>query len=324
MLDDAGLVDLMRSIAAQGFFTGEPILVARSVADNQKYVVVEGNRRFAASLLLANPNLAPTSKLAVKGVADQARVDADPSLPALVFPDYDSILKHLGYRHVTGVKEWEPLAKARFLLERFEKLEGSLEDRFRQVARTIGSRSDYVGRLLTALKLYEMWREDNFFGMQGVDEARVEFSLLSSALAYKSIYDFVGLKNSYDFEMANLRDVDLHLLLSLLYEEDQSGLTRLRESRNLGRLSRLFNHASAIAALREGSTLSEAESTTGDGVLILGQALSKISAQFLSIEEKWGPGIVVSQADLDALDRIAVQIRSVGENLQAILDETVK
>ncbi|TAF77594.1 MAG: hypothetical protein EAZ53_02410 [Bacteroidetes bacterium] len=58
MLSDATLVDLMASIAENGFFSGEPILI---VEENGKHVVVEGNRRLASIKLLANPELATES-----------------------------------------------------------------------------------------------------------------------------------------------------------------------------------------------------------------------------------------------------------------------
>jgi len=282
MLEDAGLIDLMRSIAAQGFFPGEPLLVTDHPYEAGAYLVVEGNRRLAATKLLVNPELAPTSKKAVTAVAAMVTV---PSLriPCLRFPTYGAILKHLGYRHVTGVKEWEPLAKARFLKARVEAASGDTSSRLKFVARTIGSRADYVGRLLTTLEIYERWAAQDFFSMNGVDEDSVEFSLLSSALTYAHIYQFLGLASAYDIEAVHLVEDNLRFLLHFIYEKDETdGLTKLGESRNLGRLGRVLHSDSARTALLAGAELSEAEEALGDDAEQVRAAILKATshAQF--------------------------------------------
>src|SRR5262245_50841650 len=75
MLEDATLLDLVAAIASEGYFPGEPILVAprpegpsakESLEDpRQELVVVEGNRRLAAVRLLRRPQIAPTRKRAI-------------------------------------------------------------------------------------------------------------------------------------------------------------------------------------------------------------------------------------------------------------------
>lgn len=47
MLDDGEAQDLMSSIGQQDYFPGEPLLVVS--AGNDSFIVVEGNRRLAAS-----------------------------------------------------------------------------------------------------------------------------------------------------------------------------------------------------------------------------------------------------------------------------------
>jgi hypothetical protein len=105
------------------------------------------------------------------------------TLPCLQFPARSDILEHLGYRHVTGIKEWGPLAKARYLKERYQEVTGSATERYQQISRSIGSRSDYVGRLLTALAIYERIETESFYEILGLNESTLEFSLISSVLA---------------------------------------------------------------------------------------------------------------------------------------------
>src|SRR3979409_2678519 len=65
MLDDATIIELMRSIGAKGYFEEEPLLVIETTVNSSKYIVVEGNRRLAACKLLRYPSLAPIRRQAV-------------------------------------------------------------------------------------------------------------------------------------------------------------------------------------------------------------------------------------------------------------------
>ena len=115
MLRDATLIELMGAIGEVGFFPGEPLLVTHDNSGRPyHFIVVEGNRRLAAVKLLNNPKLAPIRQSVVKSVAENAR--HKPSvLPVIVYSERSEILVYLGYRHVTGIKAWSPLAKARCL-----------------------------------------------------------------------------------------------------------------------------------------------------------------------------------------------------------------
>jgi hypothetical protein len=253
MLDDAGLIDLMRSIAAQGFFVGEPLLVVRE--ESGRFLTIEGNRRLAASKLLASPAKAPSRKKAVAAVAESA-VEIPSKLPILVFENRPAILKHLGYRHVTGIKEWEPLAKARFLRQRYEDVPES-DNALRDVARTIGSRADYVGRLLVALHLYEIAEAQDFFGIDELSEDLVDFSLITSVLAYNPIVQHIGLDTAQDVDGEGVDAIRLAFLLKIIFER-VNGVTRLGESRNIRLLADIVESPVALKALVEGDSLFDA------------------------------------------------------------------
>jgi len=264
MLADAGLVDLMRSIASQGFFPGEPLLVSPSLT-GAGWTVVEGNRRLAATLLLLNPELAPIKRDAVVTVARFADRDALRTLPCLLFPERADILKHLGYRHVTGIKEWEPLAKARFLRQRFDDLDSgvALDERLKTIARTIGSRSDYVGRLLTALAVFDAAERASYFGIDGLNEQSLNFSLITSTLAYTAITEYLGLSSSSDFQATTMDGTRVEFLMRTLFERGDDGRTRLIESRNIGTLAKVVADDEALTALQNGSTLANAARIAG-------------------------------------------------------------
>lgn len=301
MLQDAGLTDLMRSIAKQGFFPGEPLLVSPGAVSGQ-YVVVEGNRRLSACTLLAHPELAPRNRRAVEAIAaltDQSRIDP---VPCLVFQTRDDILAHLGYRHVTGIKEWEPLAKARFLDDQFNAEGGTEENRLREIARSIGSRADYVGRLLVALRLYRSIETHGYFGIAGLSERQIEFSLISSVLAYADIVEYLGLDSSRDLEMPDLQQDRLELLTRILFER-KGRTTQLGESRNIRALATVLANPKGPAALQAGLSVIDAaiflEGTTDAFRGLLSGARSNLT---LAIENV--SGAVVTKQDLEDVGQV--------------------
>lgn len=263
MLDDASLADLIGSIASQGYFRGEPLLVVPRKMGG--LTVVEGNRRLAALKLLKDPDLAPVRKRTVAELVSTA-THKPTVVPTVEFAERDEILQYLGYRHITGVKEWEPLAKARYVRQLWARTKStSAEAKLRKLAQTIGSgkRADYVGRLLAALALYEQVEDENFFDISGLSEDSVKFSFFLVALNHSAIVRFLGLRNTQDPLLPGLKKKHLRELVDWMFRVRADGETVLGESRNIVRLGRVVENEIALAALRKGEPLSVAESLTG-------------------------------------------------------------
>lgn len=232
MLEDATILELMGSIGEQDYFAGEPMLVTRTGKEGA-YTVIEGNRRLSAVKLLRDPELAPIRKASMRQVSEEARYKPE-EVPVLIYDERTEVLDYLGYRHITGIKEWDPLAKARYLEQlRQTVLDLNEEEQFRVLAKTIGSRSDYVARLLTTLNVYEKIEEKDYFDIKSSSDDPVDFSVLGTALSYANIAKFVGLESGRDTSLEGLGEDRLGELTSWLFEEHAEGQTRVRESREL-------------------------------------------------------------------------------------------
>jgi hypothetical protein len=263
MLRDASLIELMGSIGEQGYFAGEPVIVTPS-SDAGRFLVVEGNRRLAATLLLSHPQRAPVRKASVEQTAEEADFHPD-ELPAIVFQHRDNVLDYLGYRHVTGVKQWTPLAKARYLQQLRRRAERAGADGSdRQLARLIGSRADYVRKLLVGLEVYDHITERDFYDLKGVDEESISFAVLTTALSYERIAEWVGLRPRRRDADPRLDDENLRLFVDWAFRERPNGHTVLGESRNLRKLAAVVAHPRAVTALVDGRTLDEAEMLTDE------------------------------------------------------------
>lgn len=260
MIDKGVIQELMVAIGEYGYFVGEPLLVVRKEMDENRYIVVEGNRRLAAVKLLLNPEL--VGRKSIAQIAAGARSDRPESVPCVIFPTRDEILRYLGYRHVTGIREWSALAKARYLQQLFPTTQdGSLEDKLRELARAIGSRSDYVARLLTGLSLYEKIEENSFFHIDGLNEDTISFSILTTAASYANIANYLGLEDSRDPDLEGLNDSRLENLTTWIFSKE-NGKTRIGESRNLRELNKIVAYPVALSKFEEGTSLSEAVSLT--------------------------------------------------------------
>lgn len=101
-----------------------------------------------------------------------------------------------------------------------------------------------------------------FFGIKGLDEEKINFSLLTTALSYSSICGFLGLESATDEEAASLNEGRLAHLVSWLFEEHKEGRTRLGESRNLKTLAAVVAHDEALQKFTDGMPLEEAENWT--------------------------------------------------------------
>jgi ParB-like nuclease domain len=265
MLKEENIDELVGSIGKLGYFTGEPLLVTPNPKNSNRYIVVEGNRRLAAlrvlSGMLTDDSLLPS----LRDLRNSASVQGIDAVPCFVFPTRKETLKYLGFRHISGPKTWGPLAKARYLADLIQNFYADLElpAQLQAVARDIGSRSDYVAQLLTALNLYERARNKNFYDLQKLSEGDISFSLLSTALSYSKIVKFLELADRKVVNVESINDEHAKQLLAWMFVQDQSGNTVLGESRHLEKLAAVVASPRAVIELNASHNLDQAYAFTG-------------------------------------------------------------
>lgn len=152
--------DLMSAIAQNGFFEAEPLVAIEDTEKSDSYIVVEGNRRLTAVLLLKDPSLCerPSRRMLELSQLAQTFSKELQKLPVIIRKTRKEVLPFLGFRHITGVKQWDPLAKARYIKQLFSEINSGtdIDERYKQIAHIIGSRKDYIRRNLDALAVYDM------------------------------------------------------------------------------------------------------------------------------------------------------------------------
>ena len=263
------ITDLIESISSNGFFPGEAVVVTKSVETDGKYVVLEGNRRLTVLKLLQDEDLADGISPSIGDVV--RRSETRPTeVPVYEVHDRKEVLQYLGFRHVSGVQRWDPLAKARYLEMLYRETEGDPEWRYTQIAREIGSRRDTVRKNLDALAAYEVIEQHSFFDIPALDEDRFQFGTFYTALANPKIAGFAGARDEYEFATHPIEDPGplnadaIEELVHWMFNKRSDGTTRLGESRNIPLLAEVVAAPNALKRFREGATLREAHLYTPD------------------------------------------------------------
>lgn len=188
------LEELVDSFAQSGgFWTQDALIViAEQMHDRptNNFIVIEGNRRLAALKLLHGAikgELRPPKWLEDRLTAFRPTLNDElfTKLPILVADSRDDVSAYLGFRHVTGIKEWRPAEKAEFI----SSLVDDKNLTFREVARQIGSRTDTVRQNYMAFKMLMQMEET-----EGFDWSEVEsrFSLLFLSIRSEGTRKFLG------------------------------------------------------------------------------------------------------------------------------------
>lgn len=255
------IAEIMTAIAENDFFPGEPLIVIPGKPG--KYIVVEGNRRLTALKLLQDPTLYPKSRK-IQEIAEYADYKPD-CIPCVIFDDRDDVINYLGYRHITGVKQWEPLAKARYIASYFDDHTDTSDEpaaRYVQVARGIGSQGPYIKRQLDGLAVYNQIEQKGYFEIAGLDEENISFSLLSTAIGYESVLNFVSDVEDPYVSPKKLKSDNVKHLTHWMFEKDASGATTLGDSRNIQKLAVILDDPRAVESLLAGDSIDKAYGET--------------------------------------------------------------
>lgn len=325
--ETTSIEELMEAIAENNFFSGEPLIVVPSPNQKGKYIVVEGNRRLTAAKLLGDPLLCSSPGARMITISKEAKFLPD-KLPVVVCKTRNEILPYLGFRHITGIKQWEPLAKARYIEQLFLLTDStsSARTRYSDVARAIGSRRDHIKRNLDALAVYREIKDADFYEIEGLNDESMKFAVLSTAIADERIGNFVGThRKDGDGEYvstdpivapSNLLKKNISELVHWLYEKDKKGKTKVGESRNLRLLSAVVNNPRALSAFRSGSSLKVAFQFTSDQVAEFIELLYQAE---VSLIEAAGMVATVQYQDeaFEVARRIRDNISMIGQTLKA-------
>lgn len=242
---------------------------------NIKFTVIEGNRRIASAKLLADKELRDRlkirdndfPKIKDKDVGEDLKI-----IPSIVYKDRKDISPYLGVRHITGVLKWEAYAKARYIASRIEdelRRGKSIEASIQEVQRKVTDRSDLIKKQYMTYKIFEQARDDISFD---VDAIINRFSLITVALNYPSIREFIGVASYKDVKfnkplVPRNKLEKLDTLFTWIFGKGKDIPPILTDSRKIQeKLSYILADKDATDFLLQGGNLEEAYERSGGEV----------------------------------------------------------
>lgn len=176
-------IEIARSIASHGYFASEPLIV---VTENGNHVVVEGNRRLAALRLLKNPSWVKSLELsdATEWATLGQRVNIPDTVPVVRATSRESVAPIIGYRHISGIEPWDPIAKARFLAS----LVDTHNKTFEEVATLVGESRTTVAAHYRNFRIEKQARED--FKLD-TSRAQKRFGVFTRAMQDDNVRSFL-------------------------------------------------------------------------------------------------------------------------------------
>jgi ParB-like nuclease family protein len=189
------LEELAQSFVDNGFFVHEPLIITR--AAKGRYVVLEGNRRLAALMILRSQPEAEGLDLGVRASRQQLAALAD--IPCFEVKDRNEVYRFLGFRHIGGIKKWGAEAKARYIEAEVDRaIERGSEQPFRDVGKRVGSNALGVRNSYIALAILRHAQEE--FGIAARELRNNRFGVWTRALNSPEIREYIGWDEVVEYE----------------------------------------------------------------------------------------------------------------------------
>jgi hypothetical protein len=309
--------ELVMSIAARGYFPHEPLF---AIKEGNKYLVIEGNRRLAAVMLLLDADLRNRLK-----ITDLPRISSkqakDLSKLPVVVTTREKLWQYLGFKHVNGPAKWGSYAKAQYIAEVREVFKVALE----AIAEQIGDKNRTVQRLYRAMMVIRQAEDAGVFKRENRFKKSFSFSHLYTGLDYEGFKRFLNLKDESAESprpVPNSRMDELGELCRWLYgdKKGKDGPVRpLIESQNpdLAILEQVLRSDDAITTLRNGLPLQIAHDVSMGDERLFRQALQDAKLALQKATGTLTTGFTKEQHDLM---RTAREIADIADDLVAQME----
>ncbi|MCC6393404.1 MAG: ParB N-terminal domain-containing protein [Bryobacterales bacterium] len=174
--DEMAVEEVAMSIAYSGYFDHEPLFVEPT--SKGKYIVIEGNRRFAAVKLLVDASLRQKVKATKLPAISKQRHGDLQTLPVIVTTRKDS-WRYLGFKHVNGPATWGSYAKAQYIAHVHNDYGIPLSD----IAQQIGDYNSTVLRWYRGLMIVEQAEEAKVFKRSDIARNKFHSNVLTRSAA---------------------------------------------------------------------------------------------------------------------------------------------
>ena len=189
LMKDWALEELAVSFLESGYWPQEALIVIEEeLYGKQRLVVVEGNRRLAALKLLKAAYEGTNTSSRWEEIAESKRPPKNlfTDIPYIKVGSKEDVEAFLGFRHVTGIKEWKPAEKAEYIAHLIEDRKMTYE----HVTGKIGSRIPVVRQNYISYRLLLQMEDEEGISTENVEE---KFSVLYLSLRTVGVQKYLNI-----------------------------------------------------------------------------------------------------------------------------------
>ena len=210
MMREWVLDELAISYLESGFWTHEALLVVEEELDGEsRRVVVEGNRRLASLMYLrrtVNGEDVPKKwSLLVKNANRKSLEELFNKIPYIQAGSRQEVESFMGFRHGTGIKQWPPEQKARYIAKLIDERGMSYEDVMRKIGSYTSTVRDYYISYRVLLQM-----EDSLEDFS-VEDAERQFIVMYLALRTYGVQKYLNIDAFVDPQVARTPVPKTHL-----------------------------------------------------------------------------------------------------------------
>ena len=249
IMSDWTLDELAESFLMSGFWPQEAVITVKEKLYGQShFVVVEGNRRLAAlkNLKMAVDGKQPSkywTGLVAGKTVPKALFD---SVPYILVANRKDVSSYLGFRHVTGIKEWNPAEKAEYIAKLIDDDNLSFED----VRKQIGSKAPTVRQHYISYRLLLQMEQQEDVSIEAVEE---KFSVLYLSLRTQGVQKYLHIDIQAPPEKAKTPVPKAHLENLVNFSRwlfgDDKHAPLFTDSRNVDNFGKILESDAAVEYL---------------------------------------------------------------------------
>lgn len=256
------VLTVAESMARNGFFANEPLVAIVDLEDSSKYIVIEGNRRLTALKALCDSTFRQElfepdtwTKL-----SKDSPMQGDVKVPVTVVSDRSKINPILGYRHISGINGWMPLAQARFIARMIDDEKATFEET-----------ADSVGK--SRAEVIKMYRDQAVVKQAadaGFDIGKIEssFSLVTLAMGSPALRTFVSAPLGGEIKVGadpipSQKLPELKEMFGWLFGAGDTPPV-IKDSREISKLGKVIQKPVGLEVLRTTCNLAEAKAAVDD------------------------------------------------------------
>ncbi|MDR2126875.1 MAG: hypothetical protein LBP63_08610, partial [Prevotellaceae bacterium] len=133
------------------------------------------------------------------------------------------------------------------------------------LAKKIGSRREYVKRVLVSYELYRIIEDEGFYKIKDLDDTTFYVGYLVDSLSKSNIASFLDINISSINPLENLNKANLKELIFWFFEKNDQNKTRVKgKSNDLNKLNAILGNQIACSAFRKGKDLNMVFESTED------------------------------------------------------------